>query len=171
MIILNIYQKQPSDIIEMTPRWTLGICCVHIAQLVTHAAVYTLPFTLQLRYKPFGILQRITKSQKLHISSHDVFQKLHNIDFAWHRSWSFLRVGIEKQTISLSRINIFENNQKPFRRNLRVYKPLKWGAGRKNHYWHFCCNKNFQILLRSDLHQLADDGKENHKYIECLFIL
>ena len=31
----------------MTPRETLGLCCVHIAQLMTHAAVYTLPFTLQ----------------------------------------------------------------------------------------------------------------------------
>ena len=56
----------------MTPRGILGLCCVHIAKLVTHAAVYTLPFTLQLCYKPLGILQRVTKSQKVHISSHDV---------------------------------------------------------------------------------------------------
>ena len=56
----------------MTPIGTLGLSCVHIAQLVTHVAVYTLTFTLQLRYKPLGILQRITKSQKGHISSHDV---------------------------------------------------------------------------------------------------
>ena len=55
----------------MTPRGTLGSCCVHIAQLMTHPAVYTLPFTLQLCYKPPGILQRVTKSQKVHISSHD----------------------------------------------------------------------------------------------------
>ena len=40
-------------------------------------AVYTLPFTFQLCYKPLGILQRITKSQKVHISSHDVLQKSH----------------------------------------------------------------------------------------------
>ena len=66
----------------MTPRGTLGLCCVHIAQLMTHPANYTLPFTLQLRYKPLGILQRVTKSRNVHISSHDILQKLHNIDFA-----------------------------------------------------------------------------------------
>ena len=55
----------------MTPRGTLGLCCVHIAQLMTHPAVYTLLFTLQLCYMPPGILQRVTKSQKVHISSHD----------------------------------------------------------------------------------------------------
>ena len=64
----------------MTPRGTLGLFCVHIAQLMTHSSVYTLPFTLQFCYKPLGILQRITKSQRVHISSHDVLQKLHNID-------------------------------------------------------------------------------------------
>ena len=59
----------------MTPRGTLGLCCVHIAQLMTHPAVYTLPFTLQLCYKPLGILQRVAKSQKVHISIH-VLQNL-----------------------------------------------------------------------------------------------
>ena len=72
MRILEICQKQNFDIVAMTPRGTLGLCCVHIAQLVTHRDVYTLPFTLQLYYKPLGILQRVTKSQKVHISSHDV---------------------------------------------------------------------------------------------------
>ena len=56
----------------MTPRETLGLCCVHIALLMTHSAVYALPFTLQLCYKPLGILQRVAKSQKVDISSHDV---------------------------------------------------------------------------------------------------
>ena len=56
----------------MTPRGTLVLCCVHIAQLVTHPAVYILPFTLQLCYKLLGMLQRVTKSQNVHISSHDV---------------------------------------------------------------------------------------------------
>ena len=55
----------------MTPRGTLGLCCVYIAQLMTHTAIYTLPFTLQLCYKPLGILQRVTKTQRVHISSHD----------------------------------------------------------------------------------------------------
>ena len=82
MITLEIFLKQPFHIIAMTPRGTLGLCCVHIAQLMTHPTVYTLPFTLQLCYKPLGILQRVTKSQKAHISSHDVLKKLNNIDFA-----------------------------------------------------------------------------------------
>ena len=75
-ILLNICQKQPFDIIVMAPRGTLALCCVHIAQLVTHPAVYTLPFTLQLCYKLLGILQRVTNSQKIHISSHDALQNL-----------------------------------------------------------------------------------------------
>ena len=54
----------------MTPRGTVGLCCVYIAQLMTHTAIYTLPFTLQLCYKPLGIPQRVTKSQMVHISSH-----------------------------------------------------------------------------------------------------
>ena len=49
---------------------------------MTYSPVYTLQFTLYLCYKPLGILQRVTKGQKVHISSHDVFQKLHNIDSA-----------------------------------------------------------------------------------------
>ena len=53
----------------MTPRGTLGLCCVYIAQLMTHTAIYTLTFTLQLCYKPLGIMQRVAKSQKVHISS------------------------------------------------------------------------------------------------------
>ena len=55
----------------MTPRGTLGLCCVHITELMTYLAVYTLPFTLQLCYKLLGILQWVTKSQKVHTSSHD----------------------------------------------------------------------------------------------------
>ena len=65
----------------MTPRGTLGLYCVHIAQLMTHPAIYTLPFTMQLCYKPLGILQRVTKSQKVHISSYDGLQIPHNFKF------------------------------------------------------------------------------------------
>ena len=79
MIILEIY-LQPFDIIVMTPRETLGLCCVPISQLMTHLAIYTLPFTLQLCYNPLGILQRVTMSQKVHISSHDVLQKSHTCE-------------------------------------------------------------------------------------------
>ena len=79
MIRLEICQKQPFDIIAMTQRGTLGLCCVHIAQLVTNPAVNTLPFTLQLFYKSLGTLQRVPKSQNVHISSHDGFQKFRTL--------------------------------------------------------------------------------------------
>ena len=49
----------------MIPRGTLWLCCVYIAQLMTHPAVYTLPFILQLCYKSLGILQGVTKGQKV----------------------------------------------------------------------------------------------------------
>ena len=52
-------------------------------------------FTLQLCYRPLGILQRVIKSQKVHISSH-VLQKLHNIDFVRHNSQGFLIESVEK---------------------------------------------------------------------------
>ena len=55
----------------MTPRGTPGLCCVYIVQSMTHTAISTLPFTLQLCYKPLGILQKVTKSQRVHVSSHD----------------------------------------------------------------------------------------------------
>ena len=74
MVIMEICQKQPFDIIAMTPRGTLGLCCAHIAQLMTHPAIYALPFTLHFCYKPPGILQivtKVTKSHKIHISSDD----------------------------------------------------------------------------------------------------
>ena len=63
----------------MTTRGTLRLCCVHIVQLMTDAAIYTPPFTLQLCYKPLDILHRVTKSQEVHILSHDGLQKLHSI--------------------------------------------------------------------------------------------
>ena len=55
-ILNDNIEKQPFDIIAIPPRGTLGLCCIHIAQLLTHPAVYTLPFTSQLCYKPLGIL-------------------------------------------------------------------------------------------------------------------
>ena len=50
------------------------------------SAIYTIPFILQLCYKPLGILLRVTKSQKVHISNHDGLENLHNVNFFWHRS-------------------------------------------------------------------------------------
>ena len=60
----------------MTPRGTLGLFYVYITQLMIHPTVYTLPFTLQLRYKPLDIMQGVAKSPKVHISSHNGFQNL-----------------------------------------------------------------------------------------------
>ena len=54
-----------------------------------HPAIYTTPLTLQLCYKHLGILQRVTKSQKVHISDHDGLENLHNINFFWYRSEGF----------------------------------------------------------------------------------
>ena len=68
----------------MTPWGTLQLClcCVRIAQLMTFSAIYALPCTLRLCYKPFTILQRVNNSQKVHISSHEELQKIYIIDFA-----------------------------------------------------------------------------------------
>ena len=55
----------------MTPRGTLELCCVYIVQLMTHTAIYLIPFTLQLCYNTLGIIQKVTKSQRVHMSGHD----------------------------------------------------------------------------------------------------
>ena len=120
MRILVICQKQLFDITALTPRGTLESCCVHIAQLVTHPAIYTLSFTLQLCYKPLGILHRVTKSQKVHISRHDELQKPHNINFTGYRYPGFLREWLEKQEFSTHPVTFLKKNQKPFLWNLRV---------------------------------------------------
>ena len=73
----------------MTRRETLGLRSVHIDQLMTSPALYTIQFTLQLYYKPLGILQRVTKSQKFHISNHDILENVHNINFVRYRSQGF----------------------------------------------------------------------------------
>ena len=125
MRIFEICQKQPFDIISIKPRRTFGLCCVYIAQLATHRAVYTLQFILQLCYKLLGILQMVTKSQKVHISSHNVFQNLYNIGCRQHRSRGFFRVEVEKQKFSVSSIDNSENSQKPFSWNLTVYSQYK----------------------------------------------
>lgn len=51
-----------------------------------HPAIYTPQFTFELCYKAFGILLRVTKNRKVLLSSHDGFQKVHNIYLALHRS-------------------------------------------------------------------------------------
>ena len=81
MIILKICKQLPFDIMAMTRGETLGLCCAYTAHLMTHPAIYTLPFTLKLCYKSPGIMQRITKSQKIHISSNVGLQTFHTISF------------------------------------------------------------------------------------------
>ena len=82
MKTLEICQKQPFYIIATTARGTLGLCCVHIGQLGTLSAVYTLRSTLQLCYKPVDMLQKVTKSKKVHISNHDLLEKRYHIELA-----------------------------------------------------------------------------------------
>ena len=174
---MEICQKKPFDIIAMTPRGTLGLCCVHITQLMNQPAIYTLPFTLQLCYKPLGILQRVNKSQKVHTSSHDKLQKLHNINFPENGSQGFIREGLEKQEFPPFPRYLFKKQWKTLSLEFESqYTILNEEQGESlaahigTHCGHSCCNKNFQILLTSDLHQLADDAYENHIYIEYLFI-
>ena len=51
----------------MRPRGVLVLCCVHLAQLKND--------WLFIHYcLPFGIPQRVTKTQKFHKSSHDGLQ-------------------------------------------------------------------------------------------------
>ena len=47
----------------MTPRGTLGLCCVFIAQLMTHPAICTLPFTLQVMI--YQVMMDFIPGQKL----------------------------------------------------------------------------------------------------------
>ena len=55
----------------VTKRNPWVMLCSH-RQLMTHSAIYTLPFTLQLRCcKPLDILQWETKNHKVHISNDD----------------------------------------------------------------------------------------------------
>ena len=108
--------------------------CVHIAQLMTHPAIYTLPFTLQLCYKPLEILQRVTKSQKVHISIHDGLQNLHNIKLALHRSQGFL-LYTKLQTISQFISYAKPSFTKPYvqveiiRRKLQAYEDRRGERG------------------------------------------
>ena len=137
MIILEICQKQPFHIIEMTPRGTLGLCYVHISQLKTHPAFYTLPFTLQLGYKPVGILQRVIKNQKIHISSHNELLKLYNINFAWHRVRDVLRERVEKQEFLPSLVTCFKTIKNLFPGIWESTYHIKLRAGSKLGFWYW----------------------------------
>ena len=99
MIILEICKKQPFDIIAMTPREEPLCLCSHCpindSSSYLHVTVY-----LAVMLQTSCVLQRVAKSQKVHISSHDKLQKLHNIghmNINEQRSQGFLREGLEKQ--------------------------------------------------------------------------
>ena len=62
-------------------RGTLWLCGVHIRQLMPHSPFFTLPFILHLCYKSLAILQRVTKSQKVHFLSHDGLQNFTTSNF------------------------------------------------------------------------------------------
>ena len=80
----------------MTLRGTLGWYCVHIAQLMTHPPISTLSFTLQLCYTPLGILQRVTKSDKFHISRHEGFPNF----VTWNLLNLYARVSKSKERVA-----------------------------------------------------------------------
>ena len=104
MVIWRFDKKNLFDIVGITPRGTLGLCSIQIPQLMTHLAVYTLPFPLQLCYKPLGILQRVNKSQKVHISSNNRLQNL--ITSLWlTQLQGFPRVGTESRIFVLLSLN------------------------------------------------------------------
>ena len=113
-----ICRKKPFDIIAMTPRGTLGLCCVHIAQLMTHPAVYTLPFTFQLCYKPLGILQRVTRVKRFIYQVMIYYKNFITSNYEvmiYYKNfitWTLLDVGLQKQEFPVFPINIFDKNQK-----------------------------------------------------------
>ena len=97
------YQEEPLGYVLFTfahVRGTLWLCCVYIAQLMTHPAVYTLPFILQLCYKSLGILQRVTKGQKVHFWSHDGWQNLKTSLLGW-REYNHVFIGFASNEFAL----------------------------------------------------------------------
>ena len=73
----------------MTPRGTLGLCCVHISQLMTYLAIYTLASWHTTEGNKVKKVHRVLQSQKNHRSNHDGLEKRPNIKFARHRSHNF----------------------------------------------------------------------------------
>ena len=99
--------------------------------IMTQPAIYTLPFTLQFWYKLLCILERVTKSRKVYISSHDGLQKLHNINFTWHRSRGFLRDRVKNQEFPPLPATFLKTIQNPFPRIWESIYHIKWEAGKK----------------------------------------
>ena len=84
----------------MTPRGTLELCCVRIAQLMTHPVIYTIPFTLQLCHKLLDMLQRVAKSQRfIHQVMMDCQNFITSILFDIGHRFSQRRSGVEGNQI------------------------------------------------------------------------
>ena len=152
--------------------------CLH-CPINDSAVIYLWPFTLQLCYKPLGILLRAklrVKRFKYQVMMHcKNFITLTLLDIGLKifsgRGWknrNFLHLPlIFLRTIQSSFPGIWEY----------IYH-VKWGAERKlgthpkTHCEYSCCNRNFQIFLTSDLHQLADDANEkDNLHVYFLFRL
>ena len=130
MIILKICQKQPFEFIALTPRRILGVMLCSYCPINDSSTYYTLLFTLLLCYKPLVILHRITKSQKVHILSHNVLLKLHNIDFTWHRSRGFQRDRVAKEEFAPSPIKFLRKIKNLFPEIWEFIHHIKWRGGR-----------------------------------------
>ena len=63
---------------------------------MTHPPISTLSFTLQLCYTPLGILQRVTKSDKFHISRHEGFPNF----VTWNLLNLYARVSKSKERVA-----------------------------------------------------------------------
>ena len=127
--------------------------CFHIAQLMTHLAIYTLPFTLQLCYKPLGILQRVTKSQKVHISIPDGLQKLHNINLALHMSHGFpLYTKLFKQLVYLSltdKPHLLICISGEDRKHMKIVVGIIVGARLKASTWYYFSSSSINSSIRT----------------------
>ena len=61
---------------NLIPKGTLGLCCAHIAQLITDTAIFHMAVYLAVMLlKLLDILERVTKSQKVHHISNEKTEK------------------------------------------------------------------------------------------------
>ena len=135
---------------------------------MTHAVIYIWPFTLQLCYKPLGILLR----EKLRVKRFKYQVMMHCKKFI---TLTLLDIGPKIFSGRKWRNRNFLHLPLIFLRTIKSSFPgiweymyhVKWGAERKlgihpkTHCEYSCCNRNFQIFLTSYLHQLADEANEN----------
>ena len=75
----------------MTPKGTLGLLYTNIAQLMTHATVVYVAAYLAIVTKPFGILQRVIKSQRVTCIDQNVSTTVPHPFIFW--AYRFLKVS------------------------------------------------------------------------------